>query len=191
MIDKIKVEKILQDSEALLEGHFLLTSGRHAGKYVQCAQVLQYPKYTKILAKAIAEKWEEQDPEVVIGPALGGVVLAYAVGAELKTRAIFSERKAGEQKIRRNFVIQPGEKVLIVEDVVTTGSSVQELVDLVEEKGGEIIGISSIVDRSGGTIEFAYPFKPLLELEIASYLPSECPICQESGKPPVKPGSRE
>ncbi|MGM0420282.1 MAG: orotate phosphoribosyltransferase [Bacillota bacterium] len=190
-MDKIKIEKILQDSEALLEGHFLLTSGRHAGRYVQCAQVLQYPEYTKTLAQAIAEKWVEQRPEVVIGPALGGIVLAYAVGAELNTRAIFSERKEGKQKIRRNFVINPGEKVLIVEDVVTTGSSVQELVDLVEEKDGNIIGISSIVDRSGGTIEFAYPFYPLLELEIPSYFPSECPICQDEGIPPVKPGSRE
>ncbi|MFW6382350.1 MAG: orotate phosphoribosyltransferase [Bacillota bacterium] len=190
MIKQKEVIKILKESEALLEGHFLLSSGRHADRYIQCAQVLQYPWYTKELAEGIADIWSEYQPEVVVGPAMGGVVLAYAVGQALNRPAIFSERKEGEMKFRRGFSLEEGQRVLVVEDVVTTGGSVKELLRIIEAEGAEIIGISSIVDRSNGKAEFKYPFQPLLQLEVPSFEESECPICQKEKTAPIKPGSR-
>ena len=190
MINQKEVIKILKESEALLEGHFLLSSGRHAESYIQCAQVLQYPWYTKELAEGIADIWSEYQPEIVIGPAMGGVVLSYAVGQALNRPAIFSERKDGEMKFRRGFNLEKGQRVLVVEDVVTTGGSVKELLKIIEETGAEIIGISSIVDRSNGKVDFKYPFQPLLQLEVPSYDEKDCPICKEGKVYPSKPGSR-
>lgn len=190
MIKEKEVIKILKESAALLEGHFLLSSGRHADRYIQCAQVLQYPWYTKELAEGIADIWSEYQPEVVVGPAMGGVVLAYAVGQALNRPAIFSERKAGKMKFRRGFSLDEGQKVLVVEDVVTTGGSVKELLRIIEAEGAEIIGISSIVDRSNGKVDFKYPFEALLQLEVPSYEESDCPICQKENTEPIKPGSR-
>jgi len=190
MINQKEVIKILKESEALLEGHFLLSSGRHAESYIQCAQVLQYPWYTKELAEGIADIWSEYQPEIVIGPAMGGVVLSYAVGQALNRPAIFSERKDGEMKFRRGFDLEKGQRVLVVEDVVTTGGSVKELLKIIEETGAEIIGISSIVDRSNGKVDFKYPFQPLLQLEVPSYDEKDCPICKEGKVAPSKPGSR-
>ena len=190
MINQKEVIKILKESEALLEGHFLLSSGRHAESYIQCAQVLQYPWYTKELAEGIADIWSEYQPEIVIGPAMGGVVLSYAVGQALNRPAIFSERKDGEMKFRRGFNLEKGQRVLVVEDVVTTGGSVKELLKIIEETGAEIIGISSIVDRSNGKVDFKYPFHPLLQLEVPSYDEKDCPICKKGEVAPSKPGSR-
>ena len=190
MINQKEVIKILKESEALLEGHFLLSSGRHAENYIQCAQVLQYPWYTRELAEGIADIWSEYQPEIVVGPAMGGVVLSYAVGKALNRPAIFSERKDGDMKFRRGFNLEKGQRVLVVEDVVTTGGSVKELLKIIEDAGAEIIGISSIVDRSNGKVDFKYPFQPLLQLEVPSYDEQDCPICKEGKVSPSKPGSR-
>ncbi|MFW5979855.1 MAG: orotate phosphoribosyltransferase [Bacillota bacterium] len=188
-MEKDKLKKILQKTGVLMEGHFELSSGRHAGRYLQCARVLQYPEYTKFLAKSIASMWKDEKIDTVIGPALGGVVLAYAVGAELQCRAIFSERKDKNMEIRRGFSINSGENILIVEDVVTTGGSVREVINLLQRKKANIIGISSLINR-GKNINFKYSFKPLLNLNIKSYQPDNCPLCQKN-IPFYKPGSQK
>lgn len=190
MINQKEVINILKESEALLEGHFLLSSGRHAESYIQCAQVLQYPWYTKKLAEEIANIWSEYQPEVIVGPAMGGIVFSYAVGQALNRPAIFSERKDGEMKFRRGFNLKKEQRVLVVEDVVTTGGSVKELLRIIEAESAEIIGISSIVDRSNGKVDFKYPFQPLLQLEVPSYSEDDCPICKKGKITPIKPGSR-
>ncbi len=173
----------------LQEGHFVLSSGRHANKYLQCAKILQYPKYTQKLSSDIAEKWKDKNIELVVGPAIGGIVLSYAVAQALSTRSIFTERKNAKMMLRRSFNIKAREKVLVVEDVVTTGGSVKEVIDLLEDKDADIIGISSIVNR-GDNVDFHYPFRPLLDLYIPTYLPEKCPMCKK-GEKIIKPGSRE
>ncbi|MFW6278738.1 MAG: orotate phosphoribosyltransferase [Bacillota bacterium] len=183
-----RILEIFSDTGVLQEGHFVLSSGRHADKYLQCAQVLQYPRYANELAEGIAEIWEDKDIDVVVGPAIGGIVVSYAVGQALDLRAIFTERKEGEMRLRRSFNIRPGEKVLLVEDVVTTGGSVKEVLSLLEDREAEIVGISSLVDRSGGEVEFGYRFEPLLELEVTSYPEKECDLCA-ANEPITKPGS--
>mgnify|MGYP006283823111 CR=1 FL=1 len=190
MISEKRVLEILKKTNVLQKGHFVLSSGRHADKYLQCAQVLQYPQYANELAEGIAELWSEHNIDVVVGPAIGGIVISYAVGQALKTRAIFAERKQEKMKLRRSFNINPDEKILLVEDVVTTGGSVQEVIDMLEEKNADIIGISSMVDRSGGKASFDYPFKPLIQLDVTSYEAEECELCADE-IPITKPGSRK
>lgn len=187
---KEEIREILVETEVIQEGHFVLSSGRHADLYMQCAKVLQYPKKAAVLAAEIAKKWQDKKIDVVIGPALGGVVLSYAVAEELGVRSLFSERKNGEMKLRRGFEIKKKEKVLVVEDVVTTGGSVKEVLALLEDSDLEIVGLSSIVDRSAGEVEFDYDFKPLLPLKIKSYKANQCQLC-EQGIPITRPGSRE
>ncbi len=190
MLSREKIIEIFEETGVLQEGHFVLSSGLHADKYLQCAQVLQYPEYADQLAESIAELWSEQEIDVVIGPAMGGIILSYAVGQALGVRAIFAERKEGEMKLRRNFTVSPQEKILLVEDVVTTGGSVREVIDILEEQNASLAGISSLVDRSGGEVEFSYPFKPLLELEVISYEPGKCELC-EKNIDFNKPGSKQ
>jgi len=185
-----EIREILVETGVIQEGHFVLSSGRHADIYMQCAKVLQYPEHASKLAAEIAEKWEDEEIDLVIGPALGGVVLSYAVAEELGVRSIFSERKNGEMKIRRGFEIKDGEKVLVVEDVVTTGGSVKEVLSLLEDMEIEIVGISSIVDRSSGSANFKHKFKPLLTMDIKSYKAGQCELC-EKGVPITRPGSKE
>lgn len=189
MLKEKRVREILVETGVLQDGHFLLSSGRHAGKYMQCALALQYPEYASELARGIAGLWEKEDIETVTGPAMGAVVVSYVVGEALGVRSIFSERRDGQMQYRRGFDISPGEKVLLVEDVVTTGKSVREALKLLEEKEAEIVGVSSLVDRSGGGVDFGYPFRPLLTMEIESYSPDNCPLCAE-GMDFTKPGSR-
>lgn len=189
MLKRERIIEILKETGVLQDGHFLLSSGRHAGKYLQCAQVLQYPSYASELAEGIARLWSDQKIDVVIGPAIGGIVVSYTVGQALGCRAIFAERREGRMTLRRNFKLNPAERVLIVEDVVTTGGSVQEVINLLEEERINVIGISSIIDRSGGKASFNYPFKPLLTLNIESYPADDCPLCKK-GIPFTKPGSR-
>ena len=187
---KEEIRELLVETDVIQEGHFVLSSGRHADIYMQCAKVLQYPEQAAVLAAEIAEKWEDSEIDVVIGPALGGVVLSYAVAAELGVRSIFSERKNGEMKLRRGFEIQPGEKVLVVEDVVTTGGSVKEVLAVLEELDVEIVGLSSIVDRSNGQAKFDYDFRPLLPVAIKSYKANLCELCKKK-IPITRPGSKE
>ena len=190
MISEKRVKKILEKTGVLQEGHFLLSSGRHAEKYLQCALVLQYPEYADELAEGIADLWEEETIETVTGPAVGAIVVSCVVARAIGVRSIFSERKDGKMKYRRGFDISPGEKVLLVEDVVTTGKSVREAIELLEEKEAQIVGISSLIDRSGGNVEFDYPFKSLITFNVKSYSQEECPLCEKEIDF-TKPGSRK
>ncbi|MHB8172447.1 MAG: orotate phosphoribosyltransferase [Thermincolia bacterium] len=190
MLSKEEVLDIFRHSNALLEGHFRLTSGRHSNRYMQCAQVLQYPDQTAKLCQEIADTFREQQVDVVIGPAMGGIIVAYEVGSQLGVKTIFTERDNGAMTLRRNFSIEPGQKVLVVEDVVTTGGSVVEVINVVREKGGQVVGVGILVDRSNGQVDFGVPTKAVLSVEVVSYEPEECPLCQQ-GLPVVKPGSRQ
>lgn len=188
---KDEIIAMLKEAEVLLEGHFLLTSGRHSDKYMQCAKIFQNAKYSEPLCGELAKQYKDDNIEVVIGPAIGAIQMAYEIGRQLGVRNIFAERDAdGAMALRRGFTIEKGQRVLIVEDVVTTGGSVKEVMELVKENGGEIVGIGSIVDRTGGKIDFGVPYKSAFSMDITSYEADECPICK-TGLALVKPGSRK
>jgi orotate phosphoribosyltransferase len=174
---------------ALLEGHFRLTSGLHSSGYLQCALVLQHPAEAEACGAAIAERVRELSPDVVLSPALGGIVIGQEVGRALGVRSLFAERQDGKLTLRRGFSISPGEKVLVVEDVVTTGGSTQETIDVARAAGATVVGASAIIDRSGGTQRIDVPFHALATISLPTYQPEQCPLCAE-GKPIVKPGSR-
>lgn len=174
---------------ALLEGHFRLTSGLHSSGYLQCALVLQHPAEAEACGAAIAERVRELLPDVVLSPALGGIVIGQEVGRALGVRALFAERQDGKLTLRRGFSISPGEKVLVVEDVVTTGGSTQETIDVARAAGATVVGAAAIIDRSGGTQRIDVPFHALATISLPTYQPEQCPLCAE-GKPIVKPGSR-
>lgn len=185
-----EVKELFLKTGAILEGHFLLTSGLHSPMYVEKFQVLQHPLYTEQLCKALAERYKDANIEVVVGPVTGGILLAHEVGKALGTRAIFTERENGKMALRRGFQIAKGERVLIVEDIVTTGGSVKEVLDVVREKGGNPVGIGMLVDRSGGKAEFGgVPYQALLQLDVKTYAPDDCPLCKD-GQPMTKRGSR-
>ena len=189
-MNEAEVRQLFVETGAILEGHFLLTSGLHSPLYAEKFQVLQYPKHTERLCKALAEKFKEENIELVVGPVTGGILLAHEVGKELGTRAILTERENGKMALRRGFVIEPGQRVLIVEDIVTTGGSVKEVLDVVREHGGIPVAVGMLVDRSGGKADFGVPAKALLHLSVPTYKPEECPLCQ-AGKELTKRGSRK
>jgi orotate phosphoribosyltransferase len=174
---------------ALLKGHFKLSSGLHSEKYLQCALVLQYPDIAEKLSKALANKFSAQKIDVVIGPALGGVTLAYEVARAIGSRGLFTERQDGKMVLRRGFSISNGEKVLVVEDVVTTGGSTKEVISLVKSFGADVVGVGSIIDRSGAGVDFGVPFKPLAKVKVETFEEEKCPLCKEQ-IPITKPGSR-
>ncbi len=182
--------EIFKKTGALLEGHFLLTSGRHSNKYFQCAKVLQYPEYTEQICKIIAEFFKDYKIDTVISPAMGGIIVGQEVARQLNKRSIFAEREDKKLILRRGFTIEPGEKMLVCEDVVTTGGSVFEVIDIVKENGGEVVGVGYIVDRSNGKVNFGFPQKSTMKMDVISYSPEECPLCKEN-IPLVKPGSRK
>ncbi|HIW56703.1 MAG TPA: orotate phosphoribosyltransferase [Firmicutes bacterium] len=186
-----EIIEMLKEAGVLLEGHFLLTSGRHSDRYMQCAKIFQYSKYSVPLCAELVEKYKDDNVELVIGPAIGAIQMAYEVGRQLGVKNIFAEREDGKMTLRRGFMIEKGQRVLIVEDVVTTGGSVKEVMELVKEAGGEIVGIGSIVDRTGGKIDFGVPYKSAFSMDITSYEADECPICKSGEIPLVKPGSRK
>ncbi len=171
--------KLLKKSGAIMEGHFLLTSGRHSGRFLQCSQLLQYPDHAALICGRMAEPFQNKGVEIVIGPAMGGVILAYETARLLGARALFAERSGGEMILRRGFSIKPGEKVLVVEDAVTTGGSVQKVLDLLQLLRAEVIGVSILVDRTAGSLDFGLPSKSLLTMEIESYEADNCPLCLE------------
>lgn len=186
-----EIIEMLKEAGVLLEGHFLLTSGRHSDKYMQCAKIFQDAKYSVPLCAELVKQYKDDNIEVVIGPAIGAIQMSYEVGKQLGVRNIFAERDGdGVMTLRRGFTIEPGQRVLIVEDVVTTGGSVKEVMELVKESSGVIAGIGSIVDRTGGKIDFGVPYKSAFSMDIVSYEADECPICK-TGAPLVKPGSRK
>lgn len=179
----------LKKSDALREGHFVLTSGRHSGRYVQCARVLEDPALTTELARtAVARLPEDLEVDLVAAPAVGGLIIGFAVAQALGVKFIFSEREHGEMVFRRSFEVPEGSRVLVVEDVVTTGGSVAEVIRLVEAAGGVVAGVVSLIDR-GGEKAFHADFWPLLRLEVESWAPDSCRLCAE-GVPVYSPGSR-
>ncbi|MDP4174234.1 MAG: orotate phosphoribosyltransferase [Bacteroidota bacterium] len=182
--------EIFLKTGALLQGHFLLTSGRHSNQYFQCAKVLQYMNYTELICNKIADYFKNYEIDTVIAPAIGGIVVGQEVARQLGKKSIFAEREDKNLTLRRGFSIQPGEKVLVCEDVVTTGGSVFEVIDIVRENGGEVVGVGMIVDRSNGNVLFGVPQVSALKLDVVSYSPNECPLCKEN-IPVVKPGSRK
>ena len=174
---------------ALLEGHFRLTSGLHSPGYLQCALVLQHPGEAEACGAAIADRVRSLAPDVVLSPALGGIVIGQEVGRALGVRAIFAERQNGTLTLRRGFSLEPGEKVLVVEDVVTTGGSTQETIDVARAAGATVVGAAAIIDRSGGAQRIDVPFHALATIALPAYEAEGCPLCAE-GMPVVKPGSR-
>jgi len=190
MLTKEQAIEIFTKSGALMEGHFKLTSGRHSNRYMQCALVLQYPQYTEQLALHIAEKYAAEKIDFVIGPAMGGIIVAYEVARQLKVPGIFCERENGQMVLRRGFKLEPGHKVLVVEDVVTTGGSVMEVMDIVRQSGAEVAGVAVLVDRSAGKVDFGVRKEAVLIMDIESWEAEECPLCQQGKGEAVKPGSR-
>jgi orotate phosphoribosyltransferase len=184
-----EVLRVFRSSGALLEGHFRLSSGLHSPGYLQCALVLQHPREAEALGAALGAIVRSLGVQTVMSPALGGVVIGQEVGRALGVRAIFAERADGSLTLRRGFALDPGEKVLIVEDVVTTGGSTRETMEVARAAGAVVVGACAIVDRSGGKQGLDVPFRSLLPMEVTTYQPDACPLCQQ-GIPVVKPGSR-
>lgn len=181
---------MFEASGALFKGHFLLSSGLHSEKYLQCAILLSNPSYAEMLCKDIALKLAGEKIDIVIGPAYGGIIVAHEVAKSLGVKAFFTERKDGQMMLRRNFNIPEGKGVLVVEDVVTTGRSVKEVLCILKDYNADIRGVASIVNRSGTPNPFGkIPFYTLLNIEIETYDPKRCPLC-DSGVTLVKPGSR-
>jgi orotate phosphoribosyltransferase len=176
---------------ALLEGHFILTSGLHSPKYLQCALVLQHPPEAEAFARGIAEHFAGKDIETVVAPAIGGIVIGYEVARALGARSIWTERNAsGAMKLRRGFNVRPGESVLVVEDVITTGGSTRETIEAIRAAGANVVGAASIIDRSGGRADVGVPRVALATLDVPALAPSICPACQR-GEQAIKPGSRK
>ena len=184
-----QVLDIYRKTGALLTGHFLLSSGLHSEQYLQSALVLQEPDVATRLCAALAEHFKDERIEAVIAPALGGVFVSHETARALGVRALFAERVNGELTLRRGFTIKPGERVLVVEDVITTGKSTKETIRVVQQEGGAVIAAASLVDRSGGKADVGVPYKSLVTLNVPTYSPEECPQCK-AGSSPVKPGSR-
>ena len=180
---------LFRKSGALLEGHFRLSSGLHSTGYLQCALVLQHPAHAELLGRAIALRTRALGATVVLSPALGGVVIGHEVGRALGVRALFAERQDGALMLRRGFVVGENDRVLVIEDVVTTGGSTRETMQVATAAGGHVVGAASIVDRSGGRSELSVPFEALLQIDLPTYEPGACPLCAK-GLPVVKPGSR-
>ncbi len=184
-----EVLTIFRQSGALLDGHFRLSSGLHSPGYLQCALVLQHPRDAETLGAALGDLVRSLGVQTVLSPALGGIVIGQEVGRSLGVRAIFAERQDGTLSLRRGFALDPGEQVLVVEDVVTTGGSTRETMDVARAAGAVVVGACAIVDRSGGKQGLDVPFRALLPMDVRTYQPEECPLCQQ-GVPIAKPGSR-
>ena len=184
-----EILRVFREHSALLEGHFVLSSGLHSDRYIQCALVLQHPRVAEQLCSELAAKLRHVGAQVVAAPALGGILVAHEVGRALGIRALFTERQDGTMTLCRGFTLSPGEPVLVVEDVMTTGLSTRETMRCVEEAGGKVVGVGALIDRSGGAVDLGMPKAALLTLAIQNYNPADCPLCR-SGIPAVKPGSR-
>jgi orotate phosphoribosyltransferase len=179
---------MLKNANAFLEGHFQLTSGLHSPHYIEKFRILENPVLTETLCKELADNFKDENISLVVGPMTGGIILSYETGKQLGCKAIFTERVKGKMTFKRGFRIKENDKVLIVEDIITTGGSIQEVIEVIKQTGAVLSGISCIVDRSNKKVKFEYPFKPLLTLDVVNYKPDECPLCKE-GIPLFKPGS--
>ena len=189
----MKAEQVIDQfraTGALLEGHFQLSSGLHSTVYLQCALVLQFPERAEAFGRAIAERFQGQGIQLVASPAIGGIVIGHEVARALGARFVWTEREAGEMTLRRGFTIAPGEKTLIVEDVITTGGSTRETIEAVRRAGADVVAAASIIDRSGGSADVGVPLSSLASLRVLSVESSACDACK-LGEPVVKPGSRK
>jgi len=182
--------EIFVKTNALLEGHFLLTSGKHSDKYFQCARALQYPEYNQSFAKEIVENFSEEKIDVVVSPAIGGIVIGQEVARQLGLRFLFTERENNKMTLRRGFQLQEGENALVIEDVVTTGGSVFEVIEVVKKFNANLVGIGMIVDRSNGAVNFGVKQFSLIKMKVIAYDSENCPQCRLN-IPIVKPGSRK
>ncbi len=185
-----QVLQLLRTTGAVLEGHFLLTSGLHSAGYVQCAKVLQYPQHAAVLGQWLADRFRDAAVAVVISPAVGGIILGHEVARALGVRAIFGEREDGTMTLRRGLTLQPGERALVVEDVTTTGGSVREIMQVVQERQALVVGVGTLLNRSLQPIDMGAPFHPLAALPIPTYTPDACALCAQ-GSQALKPGSRQ
>jgi len=188
-MDRDKAVGIFRECGALLEGHFGLASGRHSDTYLQCARVLQHPRVAAQLCDALAASWRDAGVDVVVGPATGGIIIAFELARQLGARALFMERADGRMTLRRSFTLAPGEKVLVAEDVMTTGGSVAEVVEAAEAVGGEVVGVACLVDRGGLRRFAAYRTASVLALDLPTYRPEDCALCRD-GVPLTRPGSK-
>ncbi len=186
-----EIIQIFKKENALLSGHFLLSSGLHSPNYMQCALVLQKPWVAAKLCQALGKKLAKYKAAKVVGPALGGVLVSYELARALKLPSIFAERQDQTFALRRGFSVKKGEKVIAVEDVITTGKSVKEVIELLEKEGAKVVAVASLVDRSGGQAHFRQDFVSILPMDIKTYAPEHCPLCKEGKIPLVKPGSRK
>ena len=178
-----------RETDALLDGHFILSSGLHSPKYLQCALALQYPLDAAKFGKAIAEHFTDANIQTVASPAIGGLIIGYEVAKSLNVRFVWTERENGAMTLRRGFSVKENERILVVEDVITTGGSTRECIEALEIRGAKVVGAASIIDRSGGVADVGVPRIALVSLEVPSYQPENCPMCQQ-GEIAVKPGSR-
>jgi len=190
MLTEEKIIDIFKTTGTFMDGHFRLTSGLHSPLYAEKFRVLEHPKYTEILCQEIADRYKGDGVTLVIGPAIGGIIIAYETARALGVRSIFCEREDGKLTLRRGFQISPDDKVLVVEDMVTTGGSVKEVLNVVEQSGAEIVGVGLLIDRSNGKADLGYRTEALLTMQVVNYQPEDCPLCKE-GVPIVKPGSRK
>ena len=182
--------KLLEEVGAIRTGHFELSSGRHSGTYIQCALVLEHPKHAEQLGHALADRFRDMSIACVVAPALGGIIVGYEVARALGVRSLFVERdRSGQMALRRGFEIKPGERVLVIEDVWTTGGSTRETIGVVEQEGGLVVAAGALIDRSGGSLELGVPARALIELAVASFEPDDCPQCHAGGLA-TRPGSR-
>jgi orotate phosphoribosyltransferase len=185
-----EILKLLEQVGAIRQGHFELSSGRHSGTYIQCALVLSYPPYADQLGRALADLFKDHSVACVVSPALGGIVVGHEVARALGVRSLFVERdRSGQMALRRGFELKPGERVLVIEDVWTTGGSTREAIGVVEQEGGLAVASGALIDRSGGRLELNIPARALLEMDVPSYEPDDCPLCRAGGMP-TRPGSR-
>ncbi|HEV2351803.1 MAG TPA: orotate phosphoribosyltransferase [Terriglobia bacterium] len=184
-----EILQVFRAHSALLEGHFVLSSGLHSDRYIQCALVLQHPRIAEQLCSELAAKLRQMGATVVAAPALGGVIVAHEVARALGVRALFTERQEGAMTLRRGFSLSVNEPTLVVEDVITTGGSTRETMECVKQAGGKVVGAGALVDRSGGKADLVVPKATLVALKVQNFNPAECPLCK-SGIPATKPGSR-
>ena len=189
MLTQEQVVEIFMKAGALQKGHFKLTSGLHSAEYIEKFRVLERPELTAVLCKETAERFKNDNITVVVGPVSGGVILSHVTAGFLGVKGIFTERENGSMCLRRGFSIGPGERVLVVEDIVTTGKSVFEVLEAVKPSGAKIAGVAVLMDRSGGKVDFGIRKEALATLQIETHEPDKCPLCAQ-GIPVVKPGSR-
>lgn len=185
-----QILEVFEKTGGILKGHFLLTSGRHSDTYMQCAKLFVHPEESARLCAALAEKLRAFDADAVVSPAVGGIIMGYEVARQLHVKNYFAERENGAMTLRRGFALEKDMRVIVVEDVVTTGGSVKEVIELCRNHGANPVAVASVVDRSGGQVDFGIPYRALLSMEVKSYEASECPLCREGKIPAIKPGSR-